>query len=301
MPSPIILFTYNRPFETEKTISALRNNYLASESILYIFSDGPKNQSAIDGVEKTRSIIRQTYGFKDVIVKESPHNKGLANSIVDGVTSVIEKHGRAIILEDDLVTTPNFLDFMNQSLDFFESNNKVFSISGFTLPLKNMPNHVDFYTGYRASSWAWGTWQRVWADIDWNISNFEEFYKNRKSRRDFNRGGSDMTKMLKDQIDGRIDSWAIRFCFHQFQRKMVTVFPTVSKAESIGFGSDATHTFNESRFKTLLDNKNKRSFQFDNNVDVAPQLAKDFRKFFSIRIRIADRLRRYAKNLRLIR
>lgn len=301
MLSPIVLFTYNRPIETEKTISALRGNYLARDSILYVFSDGPKNQSAIDGVKKTRAIIRKIDGFKNIIITESTHNKGLARSIIEGVSEVLEEHGKAIVIEDDLVTSSNFLDFMNQALDFYEDNNKVISVSGFTLPLKKMPKNNDFYTGFRASSWAWGTWARAWEGIDWVPSDFEQFYKDKIARKQFNRGGSDMTKMLKDQMDGRIDSWAIRFCYHQFKHQMVTVFPTVSKAASIGFGADATHTFSESRFQTKLDSGEKRIFIFREQVDVDPLLAKSFRKFFSIRVRITDRLRRKLRYFKLVR
>ena len=297
MNSPIILFTYNRPFETEQTISTLRDNYLAKDSILYIFSDGPKNQASILGVQKTRSIINKIDGFKDIKIIESATNKGLSKSIMEGVSQVFEEYDKAIVLEDDLMTSPNFLDFMNQALDFYKDQNKVLSVSGFTLPLEGLPENADFYTGLRASSWAWGSWKRAWENIDWEVKDFDQFYSNKTARRQFNRGGSDMTKMLRDQIGGRIDSWAIRFCYHQFKHEMVTVFPTSSKAACIGFGPDATHTVNEWRFQTRLDSGKQRSFMFGRTIDVDPVLANSFRKFFSVRVRIRALIERKIRKL----
>ncbi len=297
----MIVFCFKRFSELKKTIATLAANYLANDTVLYIFSDGPRGVSDVKGVDDVRAYLKTITGFKQVVVKEHPVNLGLAKSVIGGVSAVLEKHGKTIVVEDDLVTSPNFLDFMNQALNFYMEHEDVLSISGFTLPLKNMPENDDFYVGYRASSWAWGTWWSKWKNIDWDVSDFKEFYRDRESRLTFKRGGSDMVKMLKDQMDGKIDSWAIRFCYHQYKENMVTVFPTVSKASSIGFGSDATHTFNESRFRTTLDGGEKRDFLFKNNVGVEPQLAKDFRRFFSIRLRIADRLRRYSKKLKFVR
>lgn len=299
--APVIVFCFKRSSEIRKTITTLAANYLADDTVLYIFSDGPRGVNDVKGVDDVRAYLKTITGFKQVVVKEHPVNLGLAKSVIGGVSAVLEKHGKAIVVEDDLVTSSNFLDFMNQALDFYEENNEVLSVSGFTLPLKNMPENDDFYTGYRASSWAWGTWWPKWKNIDWSVSDFNEFNRDGKSRRAFKRGGSDMVKMLRDQMEGRIDSWAIRFCYHQFKKNMVTIFPTISKAISIGYSSDATHTFNELRFRTTLDGSEKRVFLFKNNVGVEPQLAKDFRRFFSIRVRIADRLRMYAKKIKFVR
>ena len=295
--APIVLFAYNRPIETAQTIEALKKNYLAESSCLYIFSDGPKGETDLAKVQETRAILRSVVGFKNVQLFESQSNKGLADSVIDGVSKIMSIHSKVIVLEDDLITSANFLDFMNQALVFYTNNNSVISVSGFTLPLKGLPIDRDFYTGYRASSWTWGTWRRVWEEIDWELAGVEKYLNDRKLMKRFNRGGSDMNKMLNDQIRGRINSWAIRFCFHQFINNFVTIFPTTSKALNIGFGEDATHTTHTTRFFTQLDTLNKRDFSFDNHINVNAELAKSFRVFYSIRLRIADRLRKYATNI----
>ena len=215
--SPICLFTYNRLEESKQTVLALQKNYLASQSNLFIFSDGPKNNDSKIKVNKVREFIKSIKGFKNITIHESKTNKGLANSIIDGVSHIINEHGKVIVLEDDLVTSPNFLNFMNKALNFYCEDDSVFSISGYTMDLKSLKKHnEDFYFGHRSSSWGWGTWKKDWQSIDWKVNNYDSFKNSKKQQRDFNQGGSDMSSMLNSQMNEKIDSWAIRFCFQQF-------------------------------------------------------------------------------------
>ena len=131
MTTPICLFTYNRLHETKQTVKALKENFLAMESDLFVFSDGPKNDAGRLKVEAVRQFLTSVNGFKSVKVFESEQNKGLANSIISGVSQIIQKYGKVIVLEDDLITSTNFLNFMNQALDYYASKEKIFSISGF--------------------------------------------------------------------------------------------------------------------------------------------------------------------------
>ena len=288
--APICLFTYNRLEETKKTVAALRNNFLASESELFIFSDGPNkdNQHKVDSV---RDYINTIKGFKRVSVFESKINKGFANSIIDGVTQIINQFGHVIVLEDDLVTTPNFLDFMNQSLNFYSRDDSVFSISGYTMDLKSLKKYNnDFYFGYRASSWGWATWQKDWQSVDWDVISQNEFMKSKSQKKSFNTGGSDMSLMLNAQINGKIDSWAIRFCYQQFLNKQACVFPKISKVQSIGFSKEATHTHGARKFITVLDNSEQRDFTFKKFIEYDINLVNEFKGKFSIKQRIIDNL-----------
>ena len=299
--SPVVLFTYNRVEETERTLKALQDNFLAEDSVLYIFSDGPKNNYDVGEINKVRAILNRLDGFRSVKIFSSDENKGLANSVINGVDEVLKHHDRVIVVEDDLVTSPNFLDFMNQALNFYAEDMKVASVSGFTLPLSNISIQSDYYFGYRASSWGWGTWKKVWQSVDWGLSDVDGFFNDRESRKMFRRGGSYLVKMLSDQLRGNIDSWAIRFCYHQFQNNMVTVYPSVSKARNIGFKKNATHTSGSSRFSTNLESGKKREFLFENAAKfeaVDPDVAKAFRSFFTVRARIKDRLRKYSAYIR---
>lgn len=290
--APICLFTYNRLDETKQTVVALQQNHLAPESELFIFSDGPKNENAKPKIDEVRAFLKTIDGFKNITIFEAEINKGLANSIIDGVTQIIQQYGKVIALEDDLVTAPNFLDFMNQSLDFHESTPKVFSISGYTLDLPSLKTiSKDYYLGYRASSLGWGTWQDRWSCVDWDVKQYDVFNKSLSKKIKFMRGGSDMPYMLKNQIKGKIDSWAIRWCFHQFNNDLLTVFASKSKLLHIGDGEAATNAKFTNRFDTELDVSDKRKFMFDKEIYLNPKLVAEFRGKFSIKNRLKDKIK----------
>ena len=294
--APICLFTYNRLDETKKTIEALQNNFLAKESHLYIYSDGGKNDDDIQKILKVRDYLHSISGFKSVSIYESLKNKGLANSVITGVSEVLENHDRIIVLEDDLLTSPNFLDFLNQSLTFYEEDNKIFSVSGYTLDLPSLPGGKEYYFGYRASSWGWGIWKDRWSLIDWDVGDYEYFIKNKNLINKFKRGGSDLSRMLRNQMNGEIDSWAIRFCYHQFKFDLLTLFPTKSKLISIGFSNEASNTVGTKRFNTPIDNEGKRKYFFERFTNVDKNLTIEFASKFNFKSRLYNQF-----NKRLIK
>ena len=295
--SPICLFTYNRLEETKLTITNLQKNPLAKASKLYIFSDGGKNDAAVKSVEAVRTFIKQVDGFKEIIIIEAKANKGLANSIIDGVSRVIDEHGKVIVLEDDLITSPNFLSYMNQALSFYENTTKIWSVSGFTFPIKYPDNYqFDNAFGVRASSWGWATWKNRWSLVDWNVSDYAEFTKNKKAQKAFNRGGSDMCKMLNDQMTGKINSWAIRFCYGQFKQQAYDILPVNSKVVNVGFNSDASNTAGMgSRFGANLDKQGKTNFTFNEQVFLDENTLKQFRKPLSVYVRIKTKIKKHLK------
>ncbi len=294
--APILLFTYNRLNETQKTVKALQNNYLASESELFIFSDNGKDANGEKKVKKVRDYLKTIDGFKKVHIKEATTNLGLANSILNGVTEVINQYGKVIVLEDDLITSANFLDFMNQALNFYSNSSEVISISGYSLNLPSLKTHnADYYVGYRASSWGWGIWKSKWENVDWDVSDYSKFKGDYKQRIKFSKIGSDMPRMLKNQMSGKIDSWAIRLCYHQFKNNLVTIFPTKSKIYNIGTGKNATHTTIGTRFDAQLDSSNDRVFVFENDLIVNKKIISEFKSKFSIRLRAIDKLKKYLK------
>lgn len=290
--SPIVMFVYNRPDLTKNTLDALKNNFLANKSDLFIFSDGSLNNDY--AVLEVRQLLKNISGFKSVKVFNSPINKGLANSIIDGVSYVFKKYDRVIVLEDDLIVSPNFLNFMNEALIFYKHNQSVFSISGYTMELKSLIHEKkDYYLGYRASSWGWATWSRSWTDIDWGIEDYNSFLKSRFKKQKFNRGGSDMTRMLKNQMNKKINSWAIRWCYNQFKRNQYTVFPVLSKVINQGCGGIATHTINTKRFITKLDETNKVNFCFEEQIKLNSTIIREFKFKFSLFTIIRDKLLKF--------
>lgn len=281
--SPIVLFTYKRFDTLILTIDKLSNNFLASESELFIFSDGPKNDFDVAEVSKVRDYLHSITGFKSVKVFESSFNKGLANSIISGVTKMFENYEKVIVLEDDLITSPNFLDYMNQGLEFYCNYENVLSICGYSQLINGIFSFDSYFT-HRSSSWGWATWKKKWVDVDWKFSDYDSFSSNRIKMNDFNSMGSDLFKLLRNQKYGIINSWAIRFNFHQFQHNYYSVHPAISKVINLGFNdkyAENTYTRNI-RFKTVLDSSQNRKFNFSVTPFIDKKIASQFVKPFSM-------------------
>lgn len=277
--APVILFVYNRPLHTKKTVNALLKNSLAKNSELFIFSDGPKKESAVEGVKKVRSCIKTIKGFKKVNIIEREKNFGLANSIITGVTEVINKYGRAIILEDDLITAKNFLSYMNQALEFYLEDKRIFSIAGYNYPIEIPEEYFyDVYLTYRCCSWGWATWKDRWVKADWEVKDYHNFLKCECAQKKFDRGGDDLTDMLKLQMKGKIDSWAIRWCYAHYKNNAFSLQPVRSKVFNIGF--DGTGTHHVLGFDKAVLDSGKDKFLFKKDIQIDPDIISNFSKHF---------------------
>ena len=281
--APIILFTFKRLEPLRATITSLLQNKGASESDVFIFSDAAKRVEDFDNVNSVRAYITSIAGFKSINIIFAHENKGLANSIITGVTDILKSFNSAIVLEDDLITTPNFLAFMNTALLKYENNKRVFSVSGFMFDIKYPKNYtLDGFFTKRHCSWGWAIWKDRWDEIDWSIADFETFSKSKAIKKQFNKLGADLSNSLVKQMNGKINSWAIRCNYHQFKKGTFTLYPTHSKVENIGFGLDATHTKQKfNRYRTTLDQKNELQFNLPNEIDENKYLLKLFNKKFS--------------------
>ncbi len=250
--APIILFVYNRPNHTYLTIEALKNNYYANQSELIVYSDGAKDQSKQPFVKSVRDYLNTVSGFKSIKVISSQENKGLANSIISGVTEVIDKYGKVIVLEDDLVSSPYMLLYMNRCLEFYQNYQSVFSVSAYNHPPNLMPFPEDYeydvYCSLRNLSWGWASWSDRWKKADWQVKDFQNFIQSKSRTQAFNCGGEDMTDMLRDQILGKIDSWAICWSYAHFQNHAVSICPVKSYINNIGLDGSGTHCDNTKRF-----------------------------------------------------
>ena len=248
--APIVLFCYNRPWHLQQTVESLQMNTLASESELYIYSDGPKSMQEEDVVRKVREYISGITGFKNVTVFESPQNKGLATSVIEGVSYVLSKHPDVIVLEDDMLSTTDFLSFMNQALDVYAGRSDIFSVTGYTPPIDVPEGYPhDLYLVPRASSWGWGTWAHKWAKADWQVRDFQSLKNSPEQRNAFNLAGGDLWPMLAKQQKGVIDSWAIRWTYSQFAHGAYGLYPVHSKIKNIGTdGSGTNFTFKSGEY-----------------------------------------------------
>lgn len=246
--APIALFVYNRLNHLKKTIESLQNNELASSSQLFIFSDAAKNAEAIKKVNAVRDYIKTIGVFKKITIIERDCNYGLAKSIIDGVTQVLNEYGKIIVLEDDLVTSPYFLKFMNEALKMYQYEPRVASIHGYIYPIDNLPE-TFFIRG--ADCWGWATWNDRWSIFESDGQKLLIEIKNRNIQKEIDFNGSyEYTKMLQNFIKGKNNSWAVRWYVSAFLKNMLTLYPGKSYVQNIGHDAEATHT---KRIRNLFD------------------------------------------------
>lgn len=299
-PAPICLFVYARESLTRQTVDSLLGNALAAASELHVFCDGPRPGDE-ERVQAVRDYVRSIRGFHRVVIHERTTNLGLSRSIISGVSEVLQDHERVIVLEDDLRLSSGFLQYMNQSLQTYADAPQVMSVSGYSFPIRyGLDQAHDATFGLRASSWGWGIWRDRWQAIDWQVGGYDQFRRNPVQRWRFNRGGSDLSRMLDRQMNGQIDSWAIRLCFHQFCHGLLDVFPVRSLVENIGFGEGAQHCQDDVRgWTTDLMTDMPQTFRLPAEVKTDPDVLRQFRQFNSLAARAIRVLKRLGLKLRV--
>lgn len=280
--APVIIFTYNRLDTLELVIKNLQKNILADKTDVFIFSDYARKDKDVESINYVRKFLHQITGFKSTTIIERNENYGLAKNIIEGVTDIINKYEKVIVLEDDLITSKNFLSYMNQSLDFYKDDKRIFAISGYTGKLPSLKSlDEEGYLSYRPCSWGWGTWKEEWIKNDWEVKDFDKFIKDKKAVKSFNRGGIDMARMLKHCMEGKNHSWAIRWSYTMYKLDKYCFYPKISKIQNVGFGEDATNCKGIDIYQTILDNSENCDFRFNKDIEINKQLIKEFAYIFS--------------------
>lgn len=287
--TPVVLLAYNRPEALRRTLEALAADDLAAGTDLFIRIDGPKKDSDAEKVKAVRDVALAASGFRRVDVHWETKNQGLASSVIAGVEHVLEISETVIVVEDDLSTHPGFLSFLNSGLERYRDIPEVFSVCGYSNRVR-MPSGYgyDAYFCPRSSSWGWATWRDRWQSVDWNPTP-ASLQKNAPA---FNRwGGSDCAKLLRDWMEGRNSSWAIRFCYSQFLQGKTSLFPTDSLVDpSGGFNGDGTHCKSYNRFRFQMAPSERRSFRMPEKVEVIDSVRRDALRYHSLPLRAWTRL-----------
>lgn len=243
--APIVLFVYNRPWHTQQTLEALAKNELAKESILYIYADGPKvnaDEETIKKIKQTRACLKKEQWCKEVIIVGRENNLGLANSIITGVTEIVNKHGNIIVLEDDIVASKGFLKFMNEALSLYADNIEVGCVHAwnYDLDITGFAETTFFLKG--ADCWGWATWKRGWDLFEPDGSSLLSEIISKNIEFEFNRRGThDFIEMLKDQIKGINDSWAIRWHASLFLNDSYCLQPARPIVKNMGLDNTGVH------------------------------------------------------------
>jgi len=246
--APIVLFTYNRPEHTKKSIEALMKCENFKYSNIYIYSDGPKTEKDSNKVLKLRNYLNLLRSNDNIKIKFNDQNKGLADSIIFGVTEVLNKYQKIIVLEDDLIVTKYFINFMNDCLNHYRNDEMVWSATGFSFSREFLgisQNRKKVYFHYRPMSWTWATWKDRWDLVDWDVRDFDSFKNDKNKINHFCKGGKDLYRMLENQINGTIDSWYIRWSYEASKQKKITVYPHTSFVKNIGHDYSGVHSDND--------------------------------------------------------
>lgn len=292
MYAPIVIFAFNRLDPLKKCVAALLENSEAAETDLIVYVDGPRamKDGEKEKVVAVREYVKTITGFKSVTYHFSEVNKKLGPSIIIGVTEVVNQYGKVIVIEDDLIASRNLLSYMNQSLDYYEQDKAVWSISGFSCRVKVPKDYgAEAYFCPRSTSWGWATWKDRWMKCDWELKDWDTVVRNGKA---FNRwGGSDCFGMLKGWHEGRNQSWAIRFCYNQFVNNALSLFPIISKIDNEGFDGSGTNCKCYNRYKFELDTAGRKVFKLPEVVSMNKCLRRQFMWYYSIPLRVYSKLR----------
>lgn len=274
--APIALFVYNRPQHTERTIKFLQQNLLAQDSRLYIFSDGARTPADKEKVNEVRDFVKTVEGFKSVKVIESKTNKGLANSVIEGVTQLNQNYGQVIVFEDDLISSPHTLTYFNEALNRYRDEEKVMHIGAYMYPLKEQNLPESFF--YRAaSSWGWATWQRAWQHFNPNIDVLLSQFDQKKINEFSIEGSMNFWKQMKEFKRGKNNSWAIRWYASVFLKGGLTLNPSQSLVNNIGHDGTGVHSGINDIYNVIINPKPIAQFPAEiKENEVAYQAIKSF-------------------------
>ncbi len=246
--APVVLFVYNRPWHTRQTVEALQKNDLATESELYIYADGAKTPEALPQVQEVRSYLKTISGFKAVHIIERDRNMGIEENVIDGVTTIVNQYVKVIVLEDDIVTSPYFLQYMNECLEVYYNSSNVYTVNGFMFPIGNNKYH-SFLSNLAVSSWGWATWKEKWNQLEISFDDTTLIHSNQDLVNRFNFGGYNYLALLE------LETWDIRWYYTVFLRNGLGVYPSKSLTYNIGFDGSGVHYTTEVQVEQLLTDK----------------------------------------------
>lgn len=275
--APIALFTYNRADHTRKAVESLLQNAEAKDSDLFIFSDGPKNEKTVRGVADNREYIHTVTGFKTVTIVEREKNWGLANSLIAGITDVINKYGRVIVVEDDLILSPYFLKFMNDGLEKYKDDDRVGTITGFVPPIEEKLPETFFLTYFQC--WGWATWKRAWDLLETDARPLLKGLRFKRKKFDVGGGVCNYGNLYCQKV-GLVDSWYLRYYASLFLKGKLSLYPGRSVATNEGLDGSGTHCGAE--LKRSFEAHNSQTPIKVNDVEVIEdlQVYRIFKKYF---------------------
>ncbi|WP_180232398.1 sugar transferase [Priestia megaterium] len=274
----VILFVFNRPDHTKKTLQGLKEN---SVSKLHVFCDGARNLDEKKKVKEVRKLIDEIE-WCEVEKHFSEINLGLASSVINGISKIFsEGYNSVTVLEDDCTPKKGFIDYMNKLLEHYQHNEKVMHVSGFGLPIKKYTNRDVFLTPYPCS-WGWGTWKEVWEGCNFELlDEYKSVLENTELKNKFNYAGEGFSKFLSLQLEGKVNSWLIRWYYYIFSQNGLCVWSYDSLIANNGFDGSGIHKVKRDRFNQKAEAEfTGKDIKFEDNFDLNKNLIREFRRFF---------------------
>lgn len=262
--TPILLIAFNRPEHTMRTLKALQKNVGAIESDLYVYVDGPRknNEKDTKSIDEVERVVLSEQWCKSVTLRISEFNRGCRDAVIFAITDMFKYTDKLIILEDDIITSPAFLSYMNKALEYYENRKSVFSISGHSHSPEKFQVPTDYaydvFASPRLFNWGWATWADRWKQADWTMDYYEDFMSKLYEKQAFCRGGDDLIPMLKEEKLGRSSAWDIQFAFAHFANHAVSVVPCKSYTGNIGLDGSGTHCGSIKQDSVDIDRLNKK-------------------------------------------
>ena len=293
MLAPIVIFAFNRLEVLKNAVSSLLQNREAIDCDLFIFVDGARNhkEGEAEKVYAVQEYVKTIEGFKSVHYTFSEVNKGLAKSIISGVSEILDKYGKAIVVEDDLYTSRSFLRFMNDMLNKYELDERVMQVSGYGCKLTRLRDYPhDAYLNERAQCWSWATWKDSWETIDWNVTDFEELSASPALQKAFNKRGSDLFGMLKGYMEHKVDSWYIRFHYSMYKQCRYCITPVRSLVRNDGFGEEATHCKSYNRYKVDFEIEHSGEFRVPDRLEPCERIIANSVRYWQILYRVYGKI-----------
>ncbi|MCA9409543.1 MAG: glycosyltransferase family 2 protein [Candidatus Omnitrophica bacterium] len=252
--TPILLFAFKRPDHTLQVLQSLSKNKESQESDLFVFIDGPRSDEDIPGIEAVKKVVQSRKWCKTVNLQINSRNNGVPAQIIGNVTKFCKERGRVIVLEDDIVLSPFFLNYMNKALDAYANDDRVMEVSGYMYPIREVTVESGFIRG--SCGWGWGTWRRAWEFFEPDGKKLLKQLSSRESRYEFNfRGSYKYYSLLKDQVEGKIGGWDIRWAASIFLNNGLTFVPASSLVRNIGFDGSGTNIPTSSAYDTTILNQ----------------------------------------------
>ena len=256
--APVVVFSYNRVDKIERCLYSLEKCQENIDTDLFVFSDGARSKEDKTKVEEVRTFLdeyAEKSSFKSLTIIKRTQNIGLKQSIISGVSDVIHKYRKVIVVEDDLVVAPDFLSYMNGGLDYYEELKKYGSICAYSYPVKQLKEYnKTVYVTQKGDCWGWGTWEDRWNDVDWEFKDAYKYKMDWIKRYKFGKLESGIDKLLLAQSDGKGSSWAVIWIYHLYKKGYLSVYPKVSRCKNAGNDGTGEHGGKESKYDTVLSN-----------------------------------------------